>query len=102
MPSALSVDLRERVIAVIEAGASRRQAAQRFGVGAASAVRWHERFRQDGKIAPKPMGGDRNSQRLEAQAAPILWPNERHPPLFLQELRDRLLERGVLLRPTVA
>lgn len=48
MPSALSVDLRERVVAAIEAGASRRQAAKRFGVGAASAVRWHERFRQDG------------------------------------------------------
>ena len=72
MPSALSVDLRERMVAAIEAGASRRQAAKRFGVGAASAVRWYERFRQDGQIAPKPMGGDRNSQRLEAQAALIL------------------------------
>ncbi|WP_280141632.1 IS630 transposase-related protein [Methylobacterium sp. Leaf361] len=40
MPSALSVNLRERVVAAIEAGASRRQAAKRFGVWAASAVRW--------------------------------------------------------------
>ncbi|TXN60378.1 IS630 family transposase, partial [Methylobacterium sp. WL18] len=44
MPSALSMDLRERVIAAIEAGASRRQAAKRFGVGPSSAIRWHERF----------------------------------------------------------
>lgn len=95
MPSTLSVDLRERVVAAIEAGASRRQAAKRFGVGAASAVRWHERFRQDGQIAPKPMGGDRNSQRLEAQAALMLWLNEEHPLLFLRELRDRLSERGI-------
>ena len=70
MPSALSVDLRERVVAAIEAGASRRQAAKRFGIGAASAIRWHERYRQDGQIAPKPMGGDRNSQRLEAPGGP--------------------------------
>ncbi len=95
MPSALSIDLRERVVATIEAGASRRQAAKRFGVGAASAVRWHERFRQNGQIAPKPMGGDRNSQRLEAQAALILRLNEEHPLSFLRELRDRLSERGV-------
>ena len=95
MPSALSVDLRERVIAAIEAGTSRRQAAKRFGVGAASAIRWHERFRRDGGIAPKPMGGDRNSQRLEAQAALILRTDEEHPQSFLRELRDRLWERGV-------
>ncbi|SFH15303.1 Transposase [Methylobacterium gossipiicola] len=95
MPSALSVDLRERVVAAIEAGASRRQAAQCFGVGAASAILWHERFRQNGQIAPKPMGSDRNSQRLEAQAALILRPHEEHPLSFPRELRDRLLERGV-------
>ena len=95
MPSALSVDLRERVVAAIEAGASRRQAAKRFGVGAASAIRWHERFRQDGRIAPRPMGGDRNSQRLEAQAALILRIHEEHPLSFLRELSDRLSERGV-------
>ncbi len=32
MASALSVDLRERVVAAIEAGASRREAARRFEV----------------------------------------------------------------------
>ena len=95
MPSALSVDLRERVVAAIEAGASRRQAAKRFGVGAASAIRWHDRFRQEGRIAPKPMGGDRNSRRLEAQAALILRTYEEHPLSFLRELCDRLRDRGV-------
>ena len=32
MASALSVDLRARVVAAVEEGASRRQAAKRFGV----------------------------------------------------------------------
>ena len=39
MASALSADLRERVVAAIEAGASRREAARRFDVSRASAVR---------------------------------------------------------------
>jgi transposase len=52
MPKALSIDLRERVIAAVEAGASCRQAAARFGVGAATAIRWQARFRQEGEIAP--------------------------------------------------
>jgi transposase len=95
MPSALSVDWRERVVAAIEAGASRLQAAKGFGGGAASAVPWHERFRQDGQIAPKSMGGNCNAPRLEAQAALILRLNEEHPLSFLRELRDRLSERGV-------
>lgn len=95
MPSALSVDLRERVVAASEAGASRCQAAKRFGIEAAIAVRCHERFRQEGQVAPTPMGGDRNSQRLEAQAALILRLNEEHPLSFLRELRDRLSGHGV-------
>jgi hypothetical protein len=41
------------------------------------------------------MGGDRNSQRLEAQAALILRLDEERPLSFLRELRDKLPERGV-------
>ena len=40
MARALSFDHRERVIAAIEAGASCGQAAERFGVAKASAIRW--------------------------------------------------------------
>ena len=36
----LSEDLRVRVIRAVEEGASRRQAAARFGVGVATAIRW--------------------------------------------------------------
>ncbi len=64
MAAALSLDLRERVIAAIQAAASCRQAAERFGIGAASAIRWHARFREDGEIAAKPVGGDRHSHEL--------------------------------------
>nr|WP_321182290.1 IS630 transposase-related protein [Methylobacterium sp. Leaf122] len=44
MSSALSIDLRERVVHAVEAGASRHKAAERFGVSLASASRWCARF----------------------------------------------------------
>jgi transposase len=94
MAAALSLDLRERVIAAIKAGASCRQAAERFGVGVASAIRWHARFRQVGEIASKPMGGDRHSHRIEAHAALILQSYEAQPQIFLRELRELLQEHG--------
>ena len=79
MPSALSADLRERVVTAIEAGASRREAARRFEVSPASAVRWHETFVQEGRTQAKPMGGDQRSHAIEAQADLIRRPM-RHSP----------------------
>src|SRR6476469_5239883 len=72
MAKALSVDLRHRVVAAIAEGMSRRQAAARFGVSAASAVRWHQRFKASGTVAPSRQGGDRRSGRIEAYSEVIL------------------------------
>ena len=94
MAAALSLDLRERVIAAIEAGASCGQAAKRFGVGKASAIRWHTRFRSEGEVAAKPMGGDRHSHRIEAHAALILQTCEERPQVYLREVRQALHEHG--------
>ena len=52
MARALSVDLRDRVVAAIASGLSRRQAAVRFGVSAASAVRWQQLANQHGEQTP--------------------------------------------------
>jgi len=43
MAKPLSMDLRERVLATIAGGVSGRQAAERFGVSAASVSRWRMR-----------------------------------------------------------
>lgn len=40
MGKPLSIDLRSRLVSAVAGGMSRRSAAQRFGVSAASAVRW--------------------------------------------------------------
>ena len=94
MGRALSLDLRERVIAAVEEGASCRKAAERFEVGVATAIRWHARFRAEGQIAAKPMGGDRHSHRIEAHAAVILQTYEARPQIYLREVRDVLEENG--------
>ena len=95
MPSPLSVDLRERVVAAVAAGASCHRAAARFGVSVSSACRWSERFQQEGQLAPKPSGGDHTSHRIEAHGDRILATYEQEPRIFLRELRDRLAEQGV-------
>ncbi len=60
MPSPLSVDLRQRVVAAISGGTSCHQAAARFRVSVASASRWSTRHQLEGHVTPKPSGGDRN------------------------------------------
>jgi transposase len=43
MPKQYSDDLRERVIEAVEAGASRREAAESFNLSPGSAVKWLQR-----------------------------------------------------------
>ena len=70
---------------------SRNGAAERFGVGVASAVRWVARFKATGEISPSPMGGDRRSQRIEAHRERLLGLNRRQPDLTLLEIQERLI-----------
>lgn len=60
MARAYSSDLRERVVGEIEEGATRREAAERFGISVASAVRWHQAWWHDGTVEAKPSGGSRS------------------------------------------
>jgi transposase len=52
-----SLDLRKRVVAAIEGGMSRNQAAKQFGVAISTAVGWMQRLDKTGSIAPGQMGG---------------------------------------------
>ena len=54
-----SIDLRERAVAAVESGQSRRQVAKLFQVGESSVIRWCARQRDSGTCAAKPMGGHR-------------------------------------------
>ena len=89
---AVSDDLRERVIeAVVLGGLSRNQAAARFKVSVASAVRWVKRFNITGEISPAPCGGDRRSGRIEAHRDYLLGLIRRTPDVTMLEIQDRLI-----------
>ena len=66
MGQPLSMDLRTRLLAAIDAGMSCRSAAVRFGVAPSTAIRWQAQRRTTGSFAPKPQGGDTRSRRVEA------------------------------------
>ena len=90
MARALSLDLRRRVVEAVAGGSSCRAAADRFGVGASSAIRWVARARETGDYAPKKQGGDRRSCRIDAHRALILGWVGAEPDLTLAELSARL------------
>jgi transposase len=96
MSKPYSEDLRERVVAAVEGGLSRRQAAEVFEVGISSAIRWVQRFRATGSVGAKPMGGDHRS-RLTGERTWILARVEEAPDLTIEEVRDELKERGVIV-----
>ena len=99
MTSPLSNDLRLRVVQAIEYGLSRWAAAAKVDISVASAVRWYQRFRRTGSVAPDAIGGDHHSHRAEAHAARVLgWVDERRD-LTLVEIRDRLAAEGHVFAP---
>src|SRR6476646_9372010 len=83
MPKSYSGDLRERVIEAVAAGASRREAAERFEVSVASAVKWLQRWRDHNSATPKPRGG--SVSPLEEFATEILAVIAEHADLTLLE-----------------
>jgi len=96
MARSLSMDLRERVVAAVDGGLSRRQAAERFGVSASSAVRWMQVAAREGTPAAKSQGGDRRSDRIESHGAAILAKVAEQPDMTLSELQTWLgAEHGV-------
>jgi transposase len=92
MSKALSVDL--RVLAAVSAGPTHREAASRFGVSAASVSRWRGLEREKGCVRPGPLGGDRRSGRIEAQADLVLGLLAETPDITVEELRMALASRG--------
>ena len=71
MARAYGEDLRRRVIEVIDGGLSARQAANRFAIGVATAIRWHRIWREQGTMNPGKQGKPRRS-KLDPHEAFIL------------------------------
>ncbi len=95
MGQPLSMDLRTRLLAAIDAGMSCRAAAARFGVAPSTAIRWQALRRATGSAAPKRQGGDRRSRRVEQRRKDILALWEGCQDITLNELRVQLAGKGL-------
>ena len=56
MPRPLAMDLRERIVAAVEAGSSRRAAAEQSAVSDSCAIKLLQRWERSGSVRPAPMG----------------------------------------------
>jgi len=82
-------------LAAVRAGATHREAADRFGVSAASVSRWRTRERNQGDARPKALGGDRRSGRIEAHHEAVMAALGPDRDATLQEVRRDLGARGL-------
>jgi transposase len=96
MAKTYGVDLRERVIAAVDGGVSRRSAAERFQVAISTAIRWVRAWHEDGRDAAKPKGGDTRSHRIGAYRDAILGAIEANKDITLVELAAWLAREHAL------
>src|SRR5690349_15823055 len=95
MSTPYSNDLRERVVEAVEKGGlSRHQAAARFEVSVSSAIRWVERNRSKGSVAPDRIGGYK-PKKLTGEHRNWLLERCRRAPFTLRGLVSELGERGL-------
>src|SRR3974390_2945937 len=86
-------ELRIRVIHFVEAGGPRREAAEQFQVIASSAIRWMQRFCEDGVCEPMPRGG--SISPLEKYSQQILALIREQRDLTLNEIVSVLHQRRI-------
>jgi transposase len=93
MPKPYSVDLRARVIEDVETGASRRAAADHYGISPSVVIIWTQRWETTGSVAPKPSGG--STSRLERHAKFLLGLIAEKPDLTLDEIVAAMRKRRI-------
>jgi transposase len=93
------MDLRERLVRAVEAGASRRATAARFGVSPSCVIKLVQRWRRQGTLAPEPVRGGRqakladHAERVQALLATA-------PDSTLAELQARLAAAAIDVSPS--
>ena len=89
MGKSLSLDIRERVVALVEDGFSCREAARRLRISASSAVRIMQRKRRTGGVKAAPQGRPRQS-KLDAVSGWLKSRVEAEPDISMPELAEML------------
>jgi putative transposase len=94
MAKPLSMDLRERAVSRVEGGQSVRAVAEQLGVSPSSVVKWSQRFRRTGSVAPGKMGGHRRP-KIAGQWRDWLADRIRTAEFTLRGLVSELADRGL-------
>ena len=89
MGKSLSLDIRERVVALVNEGFSCHEAARHLRISAASAVRIMQRKRLTGGVKAAPQGRPRRS-KLDAVSDWLRSRVEAEPDITMSELSDVL------------
>lgn len=95
MTRPLSMDIRERAMARLDAGGSTRSAAGALQVAVSSVVKWSQRKRTTGSVAPAKMGGNRKPVLGAEDRAYIRARMAAEAHVTLRGLQAELAARGV-------
>ena len=96
MPKPLSMDLRERLLAAVEAGQSRRATGRQFAVSESCVIKLMKQYETEGTIAPGKFGGHMRPS-LEPHYDRIRDLVAATPDLTIDELRERLAAEGIAI-----
>ena len=99
MAKGYSKDLRVRAVSIVEDGESAREAARLLNIGAATAIRWIERWTTTGSVEAKAGTGHSRSP-LKAHEQWLLGLVAAEPDLTLDEIRKRLIREKRLVVAT--
>lgn len=96
MARPLSLDLRERIVQAVEAGSSRREAAEQFAVSDSCAIKLLQRWTRTGSVAPGKIGGSKPYALThhEGEVRALL---AAQPDITLEELKARLADKGIVV-----
>jgi len=96
MARPLSRDLRERIVWAVEAGSSRRAAAEQFAISESCAIKLMQRWERTGSVAPAAMGG-KKPFALADHADQVRTLLAAQPDATLDELQAQLASQGIVV-----
>ena|SRR5665213_1853821 len=95
MAKPYSLDLRERIVRAVEAGSSRRGAAEQFAVSESCAIKLLQRWRRTGSVAPAR--GRKKPFALAGHEACVRALLAAQPDATLEELKAQLAGQGIVI-----
>jgi transposase len=94
MPKPYSDDLRTRVVATVEAGATRLEAAEHHDISLSSVGRYLRRKRESGSVSPAQFGGYKGYALASHEEQIREWVAEQ-PDITLAEIAARLAKQKI-------